>query len=378
MAETQSLDRDAFRQVIGHFTSGVTVITAAHDGTRFGLTASAVASLSLDPPMLIACINRQAGTCHAVSASRAFTVNILREDQGDIARQFATPSGDKFRGIEVGEGTLGQPLLSDALANVECQVVEEVVGGTHSVFLGEAVRAHAADGAPLAYYRGGFGRFESANDEQVYQELRERVLNRRIGAGEAVGAQELADELLADPAAVYHALTRLSTEGLLQWTPDRGYVVRPVTAEALEDALEARGAIELAAVELAVGRVPDDRLVELRRRMQATEPLVSEGRFVDLDRYIETNTAFHECLVGLADNRALLALYRRLFAEAIMMRSLHGTEVEVSDALIDDHRELVEAFEAGDADRARGVILRHTVRARDIGRRGVERAGGQL
>lgn len=372
------VDRDIYRQVVGHFTSGVTVITSQIDGTKFGLTASAVASLSLDPPMLIACINREAGTCHAMSRSGAYTVNILREDQGGIARQFATPSDDKFRGVEVGVGALGQPLLTDALAHVECRVAEQVVGGTHAVFLSEVVNARAGAGAPLAYYRGGFGRFESANDEQVYQELRERVLGRRVPLGEPVRTYELAEELVADPAAVYHALTRLSTEGLLTWRPDSGHVVRPLTPEALEDALEARGAIELAVCELAVGRVNEDRLAGLRRRMEATEPLVVAGRFTDVDAYIEANSAFHEFLVGLADNRALVALYRGLFAEAIMMRSLHGADVQVSDALVEDHRELTEAFEKGDAARARAVVRRHTQRAREIGRRGIELAGGRL
>jgi len=113
------LDRDLYRDVIGHFASGVTVITARHDETKFGITASAVASLSLDPPMLLVCINKKTGTRHAIAESGAFAVNILHEDQGELAAQFARSDTDKYQGVKVAYGELGEPLLEDVLAHLE-------------------------------------------------------------------------------------------------------------------------------------------------------------------------------------------------------------------------------------------------------------------
>ena len=135
LTAAQPFDRDVFRHVIGHFASGVTVITTRHDGQDFGMTASAVSSLSMDPPMLLVCINRRNPTQQAVSASRVFAVNILDESQAELAERFGRPGPDKFAGMERIYGRFGAPVLEHALAYMECRVVEDVTGGTHSVFL---------------------------------------------------------------------------------------------------------------------------------------------------------------------------------------------------------------------------------------------------
>jgi flavin reductase (DIM6/NTAB) family NADH-FMN oxidoreductase RutF len=163
--DTQLVDREVFRQVIGHFASGVTVITTRYEEVNYGLTASAVSSLSLDPPMVLVCINKRTGTPKVISTAKVFSVNILREDQQAIARQFAIPHPDKFRDIPIVYGELGVPLLSDALATIECRVVSEVTGGTHAVFLAEVQAAHAEEGMPLAYYRGRMGKFVLPSNE---------------------------------------------------------------------------------------------------------------------------------------------------------------------------------------------------------------------
>jgi flavin reductase (DIM6/NTAB) family NADH-FMN oxidoreductase RutF len=149
-----------FRDVIGHFASGVTIITSRYGDEDFGVTANAVSSLSLDPPMLLVCLNRASRTQAAVSRSKAFSVNILNESQGDLAVRFATSETGKFRGVGVRYGELGNPLLDGALAHLECRVIEEVAGGTHAVFLAGVERAERFDGEPLAYFRGRFGRLE--------------------------------------------------------------------------------------------------------------------------------------------------------------------------------------------------------------------------
>jgi len=149
-----------FRHIIGHFMSGVSVITTSLDGQKYGLTASAVTSLSLEPPMLIVCINQNAGTSHTISQKKQFVVNILHEEQGSIAKQFATPSDDKFKGIEVGKTATGLPVLADCHVSIACELVEEHVGGTHKIFIGRPTEVIIHEQTkPLAYYRGKFGKF---------------------------------------------------------------------------------------------------------------------------------------------------------------------------------------------------------------------------
>lgn len=158
------LSGDEFREVIGHFASGVTVVTALEDGEPFGTTASAVASLSLEPPMLLVCMNRSSRTGQAIDRSGRFGVSILAEGQSDVAERFARKGSD-FEGVPVRPGSWGEPLLSEALATLECRVAERVRGGTHTVFIAEVDRASArTGGAPLAYFRGMFGRLELPSD----------------------------------------------------------------------------------------------------------------------------------------------------------------------------------------------------------------------
>ncbi len=124
--ELRRMTPEEFRDIIGRFASGVTVITATHDDEPKGATASAVSSLSLDPPMVLVCLNKTSSTCQAVSAARRFAVNILGEDQAEEAMRFAKKGADKFAGVALTPGQYGEPLLADALAILECNVKEEV------------------------------------------------------------------------------------------------------------------------------------------------------------------------------------------------------------------------------------------------------------
>jgi flavin reductase (DIM6/NTAB) family NADH-FMN oxidoreductase RutF len=162
----RQVDRERFRSVMGHFASGVTIISTRHEGSDYGLTASAVSSLSLDPPMLLICVNKTSNTRDAIEASGVFAVNILRENQSEVARKFATSRPDKFAGRSVSYGELGVPLLDDMLATIECRVVETVSGGTHTVFLAEVEAAQAREGMPLTYFRGRMGHFAFMSSEK--------------------------------------------------------------------------------------------------------------------------------------------------------------------------------------------------------------------
>ena len=254
-------DSQTFRHVIGHFASGVTVLTTHKDGADFGATASAMSSLSLDPPMLLVCLNTRSITQEAIHATRRLGVNILGEDQGVVAERFASARGaNKFAGMDIERGGGGVPLLADSLAFCECQIVEDVVAGTHRVFLANVTRAVAHDGTPLTYFRGKFGRFETQQDRVVYGELRSRILTRLISLEASLDIGVLAKDFDVLPATVYQAVTKLAADGLLGRDPDRGYVVKPVTPESSDDAFDARAAMELGVAATTVGKVSKARV----------------------------------------------------------------------------------------------------------------------
>src|SRR3954449_8239317 len=199
--EARSLSSDEFREVISHFASGVTVVTALHDGRADGTTASAVTSLSLEPPMLLVCMNKLSETGRAVAHSKRFGVNILGANQVDLAERFARKGGDKFAGVPVTPGKWGEPLFDEALATLECHVAEETTGGTHYVFLAEVESGTARGGAPLAYFRGEFGRLELTRGQLEHRSTDALADELRAADAELAGAIERAD-LAAALAAI--------------------------------------------------------------------------------------------------------------------------------------------------------------------------------
>ena len=372
----QLVDRDLFRDVIGHFASGVTVITARNEGIDYGLTASAVSSLSVEPPMMLVCINKETGTNNAISRSKTFAVNILREDQADVAMQFAKPQADKFRDVDVSYGELGEPLLEGVLAHLECRVAEEVTGGTHSVFLAEVQSARAEEGEPLAYFRGQMGRFEGAADEKVYHQIRHQVLIRELPLGQQIEAEDLAENLGVPRQSVYYAMTKLGVEDLVSRKSGGTYFINPLDAEAFCEMLDARRMVEIGAAEEAVGNVSDDEVAELRAKAEATVPYMKDGRFTDFEAYMEANATFHLYQIGLAKNTVLLASYRQLGVATALLRTLHGYEADESQ--VRDHVQLAQAYDDADLEAAKRIIHRHTENAKAHGQRAIERAGGRI
>ena len=155
-----AVDPQDFRAVIGNLATGVTVITVAHEGMLQGMTANAVTSLSLDPVLVLVCVDKDTHTHVILERARAFAVNILSERQEDISRLFAKkaePERGSLRGAKYRFGATGAPLLEDCLAYVECRVTEAHSGGDHTIFLGEVV-AMGADGdhRPLLFFRGRY------------------------------------------------------------------------------------------------------------------------------------------------------------------------------------------------------------------------------
>lgn len=155
------IDSFEFRRILGHWVSGVAIITARTvDGQPCGLTANAVASLSLDPPLVLVCIDRDANSHDCIRDAGSFSVNVLASDGERVARRFAEQeSGDKFDGIAHHVEVSGAPVLDDALAWVDCRVHEVYPGGDHTIYIGEVLNGDARAGEPLVFFRGGYGRF---------------------------------------------------------------------------------------------------------------------------------------------------------------------------------------------------------------------------
>lgn len=372
-----SVDAPHFRHVVGHLASGVTVVTTRAGGRRHGMTASSVTSLSMDPPMMLACINSGMPTADAVADAGGYVVNILGEGHGELARQFATASRDKFRDVAVHDGALGLPLLSDALAHIECEVVERVVGGTHTIFLGRVVAATAGSGQPLTYYRGGFGRFEFARDDEVYGRARDLVLSRVYPADHALVLEELAHQLDVDESAAFYALTRLSADGLVRRDPDRGYVVTPFDVRTSDETFDARLAIELGVISLAMPRVTAAEVAELRQRFDAMAALLVGDRFVDFHGYLDANYAFHEHLVSLAHNPLLTTTFGRLSIKSVMTRSFGSTPV-TSEKFVEVQGRLVDAFERRDQPAAERAAADYCDAAKERVREILSLTGGRL
>jgi 3-hydroxy-9,10-secoandrosta-1,3,5(10)-triene-9,17-dione monooxygenase reductase component len=155
-----TVDPLEYRSIIGSFATGVTVITAAAGEELQGMTANAVTSLSLDPVLLLVCVDKGTHTHRILEQGGAFTVNILGEHQEDVSRLFAKrsePERGTLRGQRFRIGKTGAPVLEDCLAYVECRIAETYEGGDHTIFLGEAVDMGIVnDVQPLLFYRGRY------------------------------------------------------------------------------------------------------------------------------------------------------------------------------------------------------------------------------
>jgi flavin reductase (DIM6/NTAB) family NADH-FMN oxidoreductase RutF len=147
-----------FRDTLGQFATGVTVITTRGEDHAYGMTASAFSSVSLDPPLVLVCIGLNAAGSEMIRRNGVFAVNILGTDHEGVSRRFATTRLDKFDGVPFTVGALGVPLIEGALAQLECRTVSRHVEGDHTILVGRVEEARNGAGEPLLYYRGKYGR----------------------------------------------------------------------------------------------------------------------------------------------------------------------------------------------------------------------------
>ena len=156
-----SLDPDAFRALMGRFATGVTIVTATDAaGHDRGMTVSSFASVSLQPPLVVMCIDETASMLETLVNGEYFGVNILSSTQEAIARRFAATGAQQFEGIGYRSGENGVPILNDVLAYVECRRISSTRAGDHTIIVGETLAGSLVDARPLLYYRGGFAQLE--------------------------------------------------------------------------------------------------------------------------------------------------------------------------------------------------------------------------
>ncbi len=208
-------------------------------------------------------------------------------------------------------------------------------------------------------------------NEQVYDELRTRILTRQEPSGAKLSLHALAAELGVSRSPVHHALTRLVSEGLLTVRPRRGYYVTPVTARAVAEGYDVRLALELLAAERSIDRVDESRLARFAELLDGTDAAISH------EQWDSANGAFHEFQIDLAGNALLSRFYRELSVN-LMMQVIRGGHVEGHANLVTEHRRIVEAFAAGDLAAAQLAIREHIETGRRIALDAIERAGGVL
>lgn len=154
MTELESAE---FRLLLGHFATGVVILTVSHpDGHPVGMTANSLASVSLHPPLLSVCVDRQSEMHEVILQGAEFVVNILAEPQEALSRRFGFPRQDRFDGVGYHLSPEGLVLLDGALAHIECRRHAEYPGGDHTIVVGQVIGGATGKGRPLVYYRGGY------------------------------------------------------------------------------------------------------------------------------------------------------------------------------------------------------------------------------
>lgn len=153
-------DQRTFRNLLGCFATGVTIITTNDpSGRPVGITANSFSSLSLDPPLVLFCLDRKVSSFDAFHTNRHFAVNMLRDDQEELSRQFAKSNTDKFLDVAYETWSTGCPILQGCIASIECDIEEIFEGGDHVIIVGNVRRYRYDDGEcrPLLFFRGKYG-----------------------------------------------------------------------------------------------------------------------------------------------------------------------------------------------------------------------------
>jgi len=157
------IDGGGFRKALGQFATGVTIVTTRDSSGRpMGLTVNSLCSVSLDPPLVLVCIDNRSDTHGGFEASGVFGISVLSETQENWSRRFATPGKEKFQPADLIVGETGVALVPSALAHIECRVSARLPGGDHTIYVGEVLRLQVTPGRPLVYHASGYTRLQGS------------------------------------------------------------------------------------------------------------------------------------------------------------------------------------------------------------------------
>jgi 3-hydroxy-9,10-secoandrosta-1,3,5(10)-triene-9,17-dione monooxygenase reductase component len=159
------ISSEVYKNTLGHFASGVTIVSGIYKGKVHGFTCQSFSALSMDPPLVMLAVSKASVSWPPISKSRRMSISILAEDQGNLARQFAVSGVEKFKNVDFRLSDLGLPLIDGAQAYIECEIKRRISAGDHIVVIGEILNLVSTNSwSPLIYYRGKFGRYELVRD----------------------------------------------------------------------------------------------------------------------------------------------------------------------------------------------------------------------
>jgi 3-hydroxy-9,10-secoandrosta-1,3,5(10)-triene-9,17-dione monooxygenase reductase component len=154
-------DAATYRTVLGHFATGVVIVTAIDGDEPVGMAANSFTSVSLEPPLVLFCAAKSSSTWPRIQASGKWAANFLDDDGEEVCRLFAQKGADRFARVAYAPGRTGSPILEDALAFVDCETIAQHDAGDHVIVVGRVIElGYQPEGKPLLFYRGGYGRYE--------------------------------------------------------------------------------------------------------------------------------------------------------------------------------------------------------------------------
>ena len=158
-----TISAEDFKRALSRRASGVAVVTARSGEKIHGMTVSAFTEVSLDPPLVLVCADKQSNTLPLIREGGVFAINVLARDQHELSNRFAVKKDEdkRFHGLEIDIGRTGAPLLRGVAVNIDCRVVAEHDAGDHVLYIGRVEEVRSFDREPLLYFRGTYGGFES-------------------------------------------------------------------------------------------------------------------------------------------------------------------------------------------------------------------------
>lgn len=155
--DVQPVAPHRLREVLGHFATGVAVVTSAGPSGHLGMTVNSFTSVSLSPPLVLVCVRDSSETGRGIEWSGAFAVNVLSRSQEQLSRRFCGPAARRFDGLRVRAGRSGAPMLESALAHLDCRLQDVVEAGDHRILIGRVLEADThLEGEPLLFFRGAY------------------------------------------------------------------------------------------------------------------------------------------------------------------------------------------------------------------------------